>query len=51
MLNAEKEVKNIISEQVSNYEVDLRIKSIYSIYRKMKIKGVDNINSLYDFLV
>ena len=49
MLNAEKEVKNIISEQVSNYEVDLRIKSIYSIYRKMKIKGVDNINSLYDF--
>lgn len=47
--NAKKEIeKSLIEWWVSGYEVDYRVKSEYSIYKKMKRKGYDSINSLYD---
>jgi len=46
---AEKEIKELLEENnIINYEVDYRIKSVYSIYKKMVKKKIDSIKSLYD---
>ncbi len=47
--HAKKEIKELLDENnIKNYEVDYRIKSIYSIYKKMTKKNLDSIKSLYD---
>jgi GTP pyrophosphokinase len=47
--HAEKEIKELLKENnIINYEVDYRIKSVYSIYKKMVKKKIDSIKSLYD---
>ncbi|MDD3646194.1 MAG: RelA/SpoT family protein [Candidatus Gracilibacteria bacterium] len=47
--SAEKEIKKVLEEGgINKYEVDYRIKSIYSIYKKMQKKGLDSAKSLYD---
>jgi len=38
----------LIEWEVEEYKVDYRIKSVYSIYKKMKKKWLDSIKSLYD---
>ncbi len=42
------EMKSLLNSIGVNGEVSFRIKSIYSIYRKMNKKDFDNINDLYD---
>ncbi|NUJ97541.1 bifunctional (p)ppGpp synthetase/guanosine-3',5'-bis(diphosphate) 3'-pyrophosphohydrolase [Candidatus Gracilibacteria bacterium] len=47
--NAEKEIKDVLIDGgIKNFEIDYRVKSIYSIYKKMKRKGYESIKSLYD---
>ncbi len=43
-----KEIDDILKSIGIKYEVKFRIKSIYSIYKKMKRKDFENINDLYD---
>lgn len=46
---SEKEIRKLLDDNwIKNYEVDYRIKSIYSIYKKMQKKKLDSIKSLYD---
>jgi len=47
--HAEKEIKKLLDENnIKNYEIDYRIKSVYSIYKKMLKKNLDSIKWLYD---
>lgn len=47
--HAEKEIKKILKENnINDYEIDYRIKSVYSIYKKMLKKKLDSIKELYD---
>lgn len=47
--HAKKEIKKLLDENnIINYEIDYRIKSIYSIYKKMIKKNLDSIKWLYD---
>ncbi len=47
--HAKKELENLLKENnINNYEIDYRIKSVYSIYKKMQKKNLDSIKSLYD---
>ncbi len=47
--NAEFEIEKLLKEWwIKNYEVDFRIKSVYSIYKKMQKKWLDSIKTLYD---
>ena len=47
--HAEKEIKTLLNKNnIINYEIDYRIKSIYSIYKKITKKNLDSIKSLYD---
>ncbi len=47
--NAESAIEKILIEwEVKNYEIDFRIKSIYSIYKKIQKKWLDSIKTLYD---
>jgi GTP pyrophosphokinase len=47
--HVEKEIKKLLEENnIIDYEIDYRIKSVYSIYKKMIKKKVDSIKSLYD---
>ncbi|PID86297.1 hypothetical protein CSB08_01395 [Candidatus Gracilibacteria bacterium] len=46
--NVEKEIDRVLEGKISGYEIDYRIKSIYSIYKKMNKKGCDNPHDLYD---
>jgi len=47
--HAEKEIRKLLDENwIIDYEVDYRIKSVYSIYKKMLKKNVDSIKWLYD---
>lgn len=49
--SAEKEIKKVLDEWwIWKYEIDYRIKSIYSIYKKMQKKWLDSAKSLYDLL-
>ena len=46
---AESEIKSLLDwENIKNYKIDYRVKSIYSIYKKMKKKWLENASSLYD---
>jgi len=46
---AEKDIINLLdSELINNYKIDYRVKSTYSIYKKMKKKGLSEAKSLYD---
>lgn len=46
--NAKSEIEEALKETVENYEISFRVKSIYSIYKKMKRKWFENIESMYD---
>lgn len=46
--NAKKEIENILWDNVENYEVDFRVKSIYSIHNKLIKKWLDSASDLYD---
>lgn len=46
--NAKKEIEEILNPVVDNYEITYRVKSIYSIYKKMKKKWFDTVESMYD---
>ncbi|MDD5770262.1 MAG: RelA/SpoT family protein, partial [Candidatus Gracilibacteria bacterium] len=46
--NAKLEIDNLLSGTGIEYKVDFRVKSIYSIYNKMKRKGLYSVNDLYD---
>jgi GTP pyrophosphokinase len=47
--NVEKVIKKLLKDWwITNYEVDYRIKSIFSIYKKMQKKWLDSIKNLYD---
>ncbi len=49
MTHAETEIKNILNEDKNLvYKIDYRIKSMYSIYKKMQKKGLTHPQSLYD---
>jgi GTP pyrophosphokinase len=46
--NIKKEIHKLLDGKVGHYEVDYRVKSIYSIYKKLKKKSLDSVNDLYD---
>lgn len=46
--NAKLEISNLLDGTWIEYEVDFRVKSIYSIYNKMKRKWITSVNDLYD---
>jgi len=46
--NAKLEVDNLLNWTWINYEIDFRVKSIYSIYKKMKLKWYEKVSDLYD---
>jgi len=47
--HASKEIEELLKENnIVNYEIDYRIKWIYSIYKKIQKKGLDSIKSLND---
>ncbi len=47
--NAEKEIKDVLIDGgLKHFEIDYRVKSIYSIYKKMKRKWYESIKSLHD---
>lgn len=46
---AEKEIRELLDlEWIKDYKIDYRIKSIYSVYKKINKKGLLNASSLYD---
>jgi len=49
MKHVESEISILLEkERIKNYKIDYRIKSIYSIYKKIQKKGLDDTKSLYD---
>ncbi len=49
MQEAKKEIEWVLKESnVSSFQIDFRVKSIYSIYKKMQRKWYENIHDLYD---
>ncbi|MDP5039014.1 MAG: RelA/SpoT family protein [Candidatus Gracilibacteria bacterium] len=46
--NAYNEIDNLLKGLHINYEIDFRIKSIFSIFKKLQKKGFDSVNDLYD---
>lgn len=47
--NAAREIHTALDEAgVTNYSIDYRVKSIYSIYKKIQRKGLENAKQLYD---
>lgn len=46
--NAKTEIAKILWDKVENYEVDFRVKSIYSIHKKMIKKWIESSKDLYD---
>lgn len=46
--NAKLEIDNLLTWSWIEYEVDFRVKSIYSIHNKMKRKWLTSVNDLYD---
>ena len=48
--HAKKEVEKLLLENnIKNFEIDYRVKSIYSIYKKLQKKNLDHVKTLYDF--
>ena len=48
MKNAKTEIIKIIWNDIKNFEIDFRVKSIYSIYKKLQKKWLSDVNNLYD---
>ncbi|MDD2871398.1 MAG: RelA/SpoT family protein [Candidatus Gracilibacteria bacterium] len=46
--NAKKEIEKLFNGNIENYEIDFRVKSIYSIHKKLVKKGLTYANELYD---
>ncbi len=46
--SARKKIDELLSWKIENYEIDYRVKSIYSIYRKLKRKWLKHISELFD---
>ncbi len=46
--NARLEIENILKDTGIEYKVDFRVKSIYSIYKKLKRKNLTKVSDLYD---
>jgi GTP diphosphokinase / guanosine-3',5'-bis(diphosphate) 3'-diphosphatase len=46
--NIKKEIYNLLWDEVNNYEVDYRVKSIYSIYNKLQKKWLESAKDLHD---
>ncbi|MDD5213248.1 MAG: RelA/SpoT family protein [Candidatus Gracilibacteria bacterium] len=46
--NAKQEIGDLLKRYGIKYEIDFRVKSIYSIYMKMKNKGFESVKDLYD---
>jgi (p)ppGpp synthase/HD superfamily hydrolase len=45
----EKEIRKLLETNgIEDYKIGYRIKSIYSVYKKMQKKNLDTIKSLYD---
>ncbi|ATU04869.1 hypothetical protein BKN14_00215 [Candidatus Gracilibacteria bacterium HOT-871] len=48
MKNVESEIDKILKGKVENYEIDYRVKSIYSIHKKLLKKGLTHMKELFD---
>ncbi len=49
--HVEKEIMKLLDDNnIADYKIDYRVKSIYSVYKKMQKKQLDSIKSLYDIL-
>jgi GTP pyrophosphokinase len=46
--NIKKEIYKLLEGKIGHYEVDYRVKSIYSIYKKLQKKDLDSVSDLYD---
>ncbi|MFK7780231.1 MAG: RelA/SpoT family protein, partial [Candidatus Gracilibacteria bacterium] len=46
--NAKKQIIDLFEGKLSNYEIDFRVKSIYSIHKKIQKKGLSHAKELYD---
>ena len=46
--HSEKEIRKVLDGVVSDYEIDVRVKSMYSIHKKMLKKWLDSAKSLHD---
>lgn len=46
--SAKEEIHKILKWEVENYEIDYRVKSIYSIYKKLTKKSLHHISALHD---
>lgn len=46
--NARKEIDKLFEWKIEVYEIDLRVKSIYSIHKKIVKKWLEHVNELYD---
>jgi len=47
---AKAEIETTLNPIIDNYKISYRVKSIYSIYKKMKKKWFETIDSMYDLL-
>ncbi len=49
MIHVESEIENLLQKEwILKYKIDYRVKSMYSIYKKVQKKGLDDTKSLYD---
>ncbi len=46
--NVKNEIIQVLDWKISNFEIDYRVKSVFSIYRKLEKKWLIHINDLYD---
>lgn len=46
--NSKKEIEKVLIWIIEDYQVTYRVKSVFSIYKKMKKKWFDHIDSMYD---
>ncbi len=48
MRDAKQEITQVIWNEIENFEIDYRVKSMFSIYKKMQKKWLTDIKNLYD---
>lgn len=46
--NSKVEIEKVLNSIINDYQVTYRVKSVYSIYKKMRKKWFDHIESMYD---
>jgi len=46
--NAKNEIYNVLNGEIENFKIDYRIKSMYSIYKKLQKKELESASELYD---